>query len=291
MNPVRPEEFPYCIWHPEVASEATYRELARRYRQMVYQVGRACAVAGYTDLYLALDILPEVHIAEEARESGSKAIFDAIMSSPVKYSVMDDYIRSVDIEHPRPAHLNGDTAVRWMLEIKQDYSNPINVTDNNENDLIEIGGDPGYDKTIFNITEDMGIDEYDTRRSGPREDVTPLLYTPLPDDLPTVGKDLLILMAAYYGDIERYVRLRRSVMLEKELSCIVRGIYHNTMFAKWWSLQSSEARQLSTRVSLWTMTSRASQTILTLGTFRILSGTPRSRAHPHTGSLHAASRK
>lgn len=24
-------EFPYCIWHPDIAIEATYRELARRY--------------------------------------------------------------------------------------------------------------------------------------------------------------------------------------------------------------------------------------------------------------------
>jgi hypothetical protein len=29
-------EFPYCIWHPNVASESIYRELARRYPQMRY---------------------------------------------------------------------------------------------------------------------------------------------------------------------------------------------------------------------------------------------------------------
>ncbi|KAL2286449.1 hypothetical protein FJTKL_06820 [Diaporthe vaccinii] len=43
------EEFPHCIWYPDVASEDSYRQLARRYPQMRYQVGRACAVAGYKE--------------------------------------------------------------------------------------------------------------------------------------------------------------------------------------------------------------------------------------------------
>lgn len=190
MNPDRPEEFPYCIWHPDVASEATYRDLARRFPQMAYHVGRACAVAGYTDLYLELEILPEVHIAEEARECGSNAIFDAIMANPIKYTVMDDYTRSVDTANPRPASLNGDTAVRSSLEIKQKYREPL-LTDDNEDDFCLLPSLPGYDKTLFNITEDMGIDEFETPKPKPTEDVTPLLYTPLPVDLPTMEKDLL----------------------------------------------------------------------------------------------------
>lgn len=68
--------------------------------------------------------------------------------------------------------------------------------------------------------------------------MTHLLYTTLPTDLPTINKDLLILMAAYYGNIERYARLRRPNRWGRwEISCAVRGIYHNTMIAKWWSLQ------------------------------------------------------
>ncbi|KAB5571727.1 hypothetical protein GE09DRAFT_1282248 [Coniochaeta sp. 2T2.1] len=43
--------------------------LARRYPQMRYQVGRACAVAGYTDLYKELGLLPDITIAEEAQDS------------------------------------------------------------------------------------------------------------------------------------------------------------------------------------------------------------------------------
>lgn len=40
-------------------------------------------------------------------------------------------------------------------------------------------------------------------------------------------------MAAYYGDIDRYSRLRRSVEIETEMNCMIRGIYHNTAFTKW----------------------------------------------------------
>lgn len=39
--------YPYCIWYPDVATENTYRDLAIRYPDLRYQIGRACAVAGY----------------------------------------------------------------------------------------------------------------------------------------------------------------------------------------------------------------------------------------------------
>jgi hypothetical protein len=41
-----------------------------------------------------------------------------------------------------------------------------------------------------------------------------LLYTPLPIDLPTVHKDILIFAAARHGDIDRHVRLRRPSLVE-----------------------------------------------------------------------------
>lgn len=98
---------------------------------------------------------------------------------------------------------------------------------------------PGYDETFFNITEDMNIDEYEIDVSStnirPRYDVTSLLSAQLPAELPTVDKDLLILMAAYYGVIDRYAQLRRETLIEKEIYCCVHRIYHNTMFAVWWS--------------------------------------------------------
>ncbi|KAJ5494690.1 hypothetical protein N7463_010777 [Penicillium fimorum] len=114
MSPECPEEFPYCIWHPDTASEATYRELAKRYPHMKYLVGRACAVAGCTYLFHELDLLPECHIAEEARKSGHMAIFDTIMKAGTKYNAMDDYTK--EISTPVPGNLNGDTAVRSYLD-------------------------------------------------------------------------------------------------------------------------------------------------------------------------------
>lgn len=174
INQDKPEEVPYCIWHPEVASEDTYRKLVRQYPQMAYHVGRACAVAGYTHLYKELDILPDVHIAEEARESGNMEIYTAIVESPVKYSVMNDYERTLNIETPQPAHLNGDTPVLAFLDVKQevwapqaysDFSDDEDLDDDDldvDEELIFFGG--GYRKRTFNITEDMGVGEYSSQR-------------------------------------------------------------------------------------------------------------------------------
>lgn len=227
------EEIPYCIWHPEVASELTYRRLVQRFPRMSYQVARACAAGGYTDLYLELNVMPDVHVAEEARECGSSAIFDHIMAAPVRYTVMNDYIRSVDTSDARPADLSGDTAVRWTLDIKQEFT----YADVEDEDDFSLFHSDGFEENYFNITEDMNIDKETSPMTKPRYDVTQLLSEPLPLHLPTVEKDLLILIAAYYGDIDRYVRLRRPVFIDKEVNCCVHGIYHNTMFALWWSKQ------------------------------------------------------
>ncbi|KAL4879467.1 hypothetical protein BJY04DRAFT_220063 [Aspergillus karnatakaensis] len=79
----------------------------------------------------------------------------------------------------------------------------------------------------------------DTRPQEGHDLAIPFLYTPLPDELPTgVHKDLLLLYAAYVGNIDRYVRLRDpNHFIRYEFDCVIRGIYHDTMFAKWWSLQ------------------------------------------------------
>ncbi|KAJ5404146.1 hypothetical protein N7509_004017, partial [Penicillium cosmopolitanum] len=66
-----------------------------------------------------------------------------------------------------------------------------------------------------------------------------LLWEPLPLDMPTLKKDLLRQMAAYEGNVDRYVRLGpdpriQSFMHDIEHLCIIRGIYHHTMFARWW---------------------------------------------------------
>lgn len=273
------EEFPYCIWYPDTASEDTYRQLARRYPQMRYQVGRACAVAGYKDLYSELDLLPDVAIAEEARDSvmrsrrrqvddggsstGSQDIFDQIVRQPIRWQVMNDYTRSVNIDCPKPASygLNGDTSVLSILELKRDFLRlrPLSRFDDDKTRLnlsYEVDGElaPYY----FNITEDWSVDDrtstvYDAQDSDrlKSEEMIELLWNPLPVDLPWGHKDLLILMAAYYGNIDRYARLRRPFHVSMaEAQCVVRGIYHNTMFAKWCSLQSGavqSARAINAR--------------------------------------------
>lgn len=262
------EEFPYCIWYPDTASKDTYRQLARRYPQMRYQVGRACAVAGYKDLYSELDLLPDVAIAEEARDSvmrsrrrrvddccrsssGSQDIFDQIVRHPVRWQVMNDYLRSVDLDCPKPAScgLNGDTAVVSSLELKRHFRRlrPLSGFNDDKTHLnlsYEVDGElaPYY----FNITEDWNVDDhtstvYDMQYSDwpTSEEMTEILWNPLPVDLPWGNKDLLVLMAAYYGNIDRYARLRRLTQVSMaESHCVVRGIYNNTMFAKWCSLQS-----------------------------------------------------
>jgi hypothetical protein len=204
---------------------------------MRYQVGRACAAAGYIDLYDELNILPDVSIAEEARDSENNAgpIFDKIMGQPTNYAIMDDYSRTVNLDNPRPgAYLNADTAVRSLLDIKIGYKQQKHKLRHPYSLRSKVTfPDFGH----FNITEDWGVDLDDSERSvGPYSAAETLLYSPLPADLPHLDKDLLILFAAYSGNIDRYVRLRRPKFIHLELECVVRGIYHDTMFAKWWSV-------------------------------------------------------
>ncbi|KAJ4378726.1 hypothetical protein N0V86_005597 [Didymella sp. IMI 355093] len=228
-----PDEFPYCIWHPKIPTKDTCQELLHRYPQLNYQIGRVCAVAGYTDVYHSLALLPEVHIAEEARDANNLDIYNVITAQPAKYAVFDDYSRTYTPSSPRPSLINGDTCVRSMLEIKQRYSMPHHVNSN-----VPWYRRRGFSNRRFDITEDMSIDTYHSdAHKIDQAVVIPLLYNPLPADLPTVQKDLLILTAAVHGDIDRYARLRRPYVSTKEVACLARGIYHNPMFAKWVALQ------------------------------------------------------
>ncbi|WQF76702.1 hypothetical protein CDEST_01716 [Colletotrichum destructivum] len=237
------DDKPYCIWYPDVASEETYRRLAERYPDMRYVVGRACAVAGYAGLYDELGLLPEISISEEARDNSSKegstAIFDTIMSQPVCYAILDDYSRSSYPDSPSsPAFMNGDTAVRSSLDVRHG-----------------LDASQEWGKHYFNIAEDHNIDETSSEKTNNNnnKELAPehlkLFYTPLLSHLPTTNKDALILMAAYEGNIERYVRLRRPTMLHDEHAAVIRGIYHNTTFAKWWSLQEIDPSNRSIRTA------------------------------------------
>lgn len=232
-----PEARPYCIWNPDFATENTYRQLALRYPFMRYQVGRACAAAGYINLYRELNLLPDVSIAEEAREGhteGGDQIYAEIMSSPVKYAVMDDYERSVNLDSPSyPAFLNGDTEVRWRLEWRYTLSEDTSE----EFEPAEIDIEEG--RCIGLESGQPDESRYD--ELNPQE--ATLLWEPLPLDLPTMKKDLLCQMAAFEGNVDRYARLidrqSRTELFKDEVEtlCVIRGIYHHTMFARWWQHQ------------------------------------------------------
>jgi hypothetical protein len=241
-----PATQPYCIWYPELASEETYREVARQYPSLRYQVGRACAVACYTDLYKELDLLPDVSIAEESREvDKDAAIYKIIMSAPQRYVVMEDFSRTVHLETPRtPAFLNGDMKPRWALgqRVKPQWA------------LVGLKGqrvDPGKNlpettADDIDIEEDGFIGLQDISLEDISEDYAKLgpgqsdqLWMPLPPDLPVLEKRLQTQMAAWEGNVDRYSRLMhpRRLRTKIEYNCILRGIYHSTTFARWWAYQ------------------------------------------------------
>jgi hypothetical protein len=149
------------------------------------------------------------------------------MQAPVRYKVMDDLHRSINLGAKAPAFLNGDTRVCWMLD--QRYTLPRRRYE----EIFPLYPD---------IEEDRGLGEEEIELPIHRMDYTydeaSLLFTPLPLNLPTVKKDLLIQMAAYEGNIDRYARLMRpGYMTEAEAFSVVRGIFHHTMFARWWADQ------------------------------------------------------
>jgi len=167
----KPEDVPYCFWYPDVPGQDILRRLLKDHPTVLmrYQVGRACAVGGYVELYKELDILPDVSIAEEARDNlpVSQDIYELVMNSPILYQVMDDYNRCLFDNPKGEASLNGDTCVWSTLDKRQ----PIHY---------EAFPPP------FDIAEDWCLGADGKRledRPIPTETLS-LLYTPLPRHLP-----------------------------------------------------------------------------------------------------------
>ncbi|RMJ22221.1 hypothetical protein PHISP_06912 [Aspergillus sp. HF37] len=249
---------PFCIWHPDIAREDTYRELAHRCPAMRYQVGRACAAAGYVGLYKELDLLPDVSIAEEAREGdsdGGREIYELIMAVPVKYAVVSDRDRTINTEDPKaPAYLNADTCVRWALE------NRNRISDCGKREIKIKSPDIEEDGSVG--TKNASIPIW---RGKLTFEETKLLYSPLPLDLPTMKKELLREMAAYEGNIDRYARLMDpDGMTKMEVACVERGIYHSTMFARWWAdLLKANTRRIRYSDHPWSYRAEATYSIKT----------------------------
>ncbi|ODM21536.1 hypothetical protein SI65_02380 [Aspergillus cristatus] len=166
------------------------------------------------------------------------------MATRVRYKVMDDYEHTVDLEDPfMPAFLNGDTAVRWTLQDR--YAVPTYARE-------RPFAQPDIEEDWHLNLENADIPEESMDLSY---DEAKLLYTPLPPDLPTMKNELLIRMAAYEGNIDRYARLMRPRMSWDELGCVLRGIYHHTMFARWWAdqleINSQRLNSLSRQETWW----------------------------------------
>ena len=167
---------------------------------------------------------PLLREAAASHSPDSTTILELITSQPIRYSIMDDYTRAIHEKAPKRAiGLNNDTSTVQSMRYRVSPGNT-------------------RQQKYFDIAEDSHIDILgsDLESTTFSHDNAWLLYSPLPDDLPAaVNKDVLILMAAYHGNVDRYSRLRRPSLVTNEVECVVRGIYHSTEFALWWSTTSS----------------------------------------------------
>jgi hypothetical protein len=132
------------------------------------------------------------------------------MSRTVKYAVMNDYRRSVNLLNPPSGvYLNGDTAVRTVLDEKHVFEGQDMYATAKEREYKPFSRRRPY----FNITEDFSVtDDGILNEKSPQdhqnakmalEARTRLLYSPLPINLPNINKHLLILRAAYSGNVDR----------------------------------------------------------------------------------------
>ena len=105
----------YCIWYPQIASEETYEKLVKMREDLKYGVARACAIAGYTDLYRSLNVLPEIHVLHEALEAENCDIVKNILSDGRLYSAMDDDY-GMYLDEPVPTRfIRGVTCTRSQM--------------------------------------------------------------------------------------------------------------------------------------------------------------------------------
>jgi hypothetical protein len=129
----------------------------------------------------------------------------------------------------------------------------------------------------FNISEDWSIDDYDSKGLPDDSTVAPLLHLPLHTDLPTINIDLSNLIAAYSGNRDCYARLRRPIIIDGEDSYIIQGIYHDTMFTKWWSLLPDLADRDSVRRAI------NARFIMNNDLSRIIEKTTKKTCHTRSG--------
>lgn len=140
-----------------------------------------------------------------------------------------------NLGNPPGAHLNNDAAVRSG----SDYMEKLGCR-GLENVMVK-----HYPTRHWDITEDGFVREETNEFMNPPlpEQHVSLMCSPLPEDLLAVNRDLLILMAAYWGNIDRYCRLRCPRKIVVEVYCVIRGIHHSTVFAKGCSTELDGSRR------------------------------------------------
>ncbi|KAK3675034.1 hypothetical protein LTR78_004967 [Recurvomyces mirabilis] len=105
---------------------------------------------------------------------------------------MNDHTLQIDLENRISAYLDGDAATRWMLDIKQQLEDATIFEEDGEI-IPEDGGfasSIGCEETLFNVTMDMNIDEFESDEASKRSLASSpdrvdlrLLHEPLPLDL------------------------------------------------------------------------------------------------------------
>jgi hypothetical protein len=146
---------------------------------------------------------------------------------------MDDETRTIHFESDSGslAFLNGDTVIAWMLEERWKL------------DTAHAG-----DYTLRpDIEEDCGLKE--DRKQLPRCRLKLSLSNRSSStdhfERSPNHKDLSTQIAVWEGNVDLYASLwRTGGMTGAETWCVVRGIYHHTMYARWWAeqLESNEDR-------------------------------------------------
>jgi len=134
-----------------------------------------------------LDILPDVHIAGEARESGNSEIYNHIVAASTRYDIMNDYNRTMNMEKTKPADLNADTTAVRSLDMKQRVFHVDGWA--NDEEEYKIFFDHLFSKglmthSLFNITGDWNVDDHDSDPDSEPYCGRPLMRQPLCAPLP-----------------------------------------------------------------------------------------------------------
>lgn len=229
---------PYCIWYPRLASQHTYRTLYSLHPHMKYSIARACVIANYVELYDEMNLLPEVNIMLEAYDANNMYMYNSIMSSCVKYYVMDDYNRRYVKPIVTNHNLNDTCTISMIRQLPQICYDDEDLRIRYNNNIVR-------NSIYFDIMADGCICSpadyrwYNDSVNGDlfNEDSITLYKLLVSQHICYmfihVNKDVVVLHSAYHGSIDKYSIIRRPTYIPKEVDCLIHGIYYDYKFALW----------------------------------------------------------